>query len=106
MAATPTAVLPLPVVLSKSAAVPMAVLLSAWLRVKRPSADGGVGVASGHAKQRKITNCRVCSARGETLKGTASGRSGEVGISPRRRRVDRFRFRQKREAEEHECDEK
>ena len=105
-AATPTAVLSAPVIFNKSAAVPTAVLLSAAVEVKRSSANGGVGVASGDAKQRKITNCRVRSARGETLKGLVPRSSGEVGIAPRGWRVDRFRFRQKSEAEKRQCDEK
>ena len=105
-AATPVAVFCVPVVLSKSAAVANGRIVVCDVKVKRSSADGGVDAASGHAKQRIITNCRVRSARGETLKGVVSRSSGEVGIAPRGWRVDRLRFRQKPEAEKRECDEK
>ena len=105
-AATPTAVLSVPVMLNKSAACQRPYCCCLGVEVQRSSANGGVEVASLLRNKRKPTNSCVPAPGGETLKSAAPLSSVEVGIAPGGRRGDRLRFRQKPEAEKREYDEK
>jgi hypothetical protein len=76
------------------------------VKIKRSSANSGVEAASGHAKQRKRTDCCVPKAQGESLKGVVPRSSGEVGIAPRGWRADCLRSWQKPNADKRQCDKK
>src|SRR5207248_9049181 len=68
------------------------------VKIKRSSANSGVEVAGGDAKQRKRTNCCIPHAGGESPKSVVPLRSGEVGIASIGRRRKRLHLRQKRKA--------
>ena len=105
-AAVPVAVLFVPMMLNKSAAVPMAVLLSAMLRSSDAAPTAVLLLPVVTLNNEKLPIAVFATPEVRALKGVVSRSSGEVGIAPRGRRVDRFRFRQKPEAEEREYDEK
>src|SRR5262249_20369916 len=75
------------------------------VKIKRSSANSGVEVAGGDAKQRKSTNCRVPKAQGESLKGVVSRSSGEVRIASIGRRDNCLHLLQEREGgkQQREC---